>query len=833
MGSSKYVGRIGALAFALGVGIGIGATPGVAWADESSDNTPSVSPNTDSPAASGSGVGTSDKPMRNNRKAQRAAKADAGTSTEDAEPSRKRRQRTVREDASAETPKVERTRVPTPEPDDDSSSAATTVEPAPRKLVASVAKVPVITADVVAPPQPDIVERASATTRVRLVELLTSGLTPKDAPVAPVASPTMWVLAAAARRQLGQVDAAIVNPPDETGVVTGEVVVTDADTAVASGPGKGTVVVIVDGDTVSFEYTPTKVARHAAAAVDAGPDLKTDSFVLTVVDGAGDITTVPITVEIAPANAAPKVTVSRPRLSPFGDGEVRLSVRVRDFDGDSYTYVLSPTAKGGTVTIDEVGHISYMPTDEARHAAASADATEADKTDTFDVTVTDGYGGVTTVTLTVPVKPDNVDPDVRVLTRTSLFRATVSGVVIARDPNGDPLTYEVGDTNKGGTVVIDERGRFTYTPTAPAQHAAAADDASQLDKQDSFVITVADDHGGVTRTLVTVAVKPANVAPTSASVTDVFTNPNTGVVTGAVTAVDADGDSFTYRSASTTRKGTVSIAEDGTFVYTPSESARVRASRPFAPRGAKIDSFRVTIDDGHGGTTVLTVRVGIAPLGGDNHAPVDGAFTAGTPNVFTGKVTGSVSATDPDQDLLSYIGTGVTPKGSVVVDADGTFTYTPSDAARHQAGADDATEQDKQDTFVVTASDAFGGSLAIPVTVTIRPSANRAPSQLSYTADTDEATGLVSGQVSAKDADGDLLTYRGTTVTEKGSVVVTGAGAFTYVPTDAARAAAGAPKAPLSDKRDAFVVTVDDGHGGTSDITVRVTIVPATVTATL
>ena len=847
--SSKHVGRIGALAFALGVGIGIGATPGVAWADDSGDSTPSVSSNAESTASAAKDTKTDDqKPARKSKRAGRAdtaADTDIDTDADADTPSRHRPLRTVREDAPVKTPKVERTRVRSTEPDDDAGSAAT-VTPAPAKVVAAVAEVHVVPADVIAPAN-DTAQRATATTRVRLGELLSSVLNPKDAPVAPVASPAMWLLAAAARRQLGQTDQVtmaslrsavvaeqpVVNPPDDAGVVTGEVVVPDADTAVASGPSKGTVAVSVSGDTVSFTFTPTKQARHAAAAVGADPALKADSFVLTVVDGSGDITTVPITVEIAPANTPPTIQLTKPRLSPFGSAEVRSSIRVRDADGDAYTFTLSPTAKGGTVTIDEDGHMSYLPTDEARHAAGASNATEADKTDTYTVTVADGYGGVTVVTVTVPIKPDNIDPEVKVRTRTSPLRSTVTGVVIAKDPNGDPLTYEVGDTNKGGTVVIDQRGRFTYTPSPQARHAAAADNASQLDKQDSFVITVTDDHGGVTKTLVTVAVKPANVAPTAASVKDVFTNPNTGVVTGAVTAVDADGDSFTYRTASTTRKGTVSVAEDGTFVYTPSEAARAQASRPFAPRSAKIDSFRVTIDDGHGGTTTLTVRVGIAPLGGDNHAPVDGTFTAGAPNVFTGKVTGTVTATDPDQDSLSYSGTGLTPKGSVVVNADGTFTYTPSAAARHQAGADNATEQDKVDTFVVTASDGFGGTLAVPVTVSIKPSANRAPSQLSYTSTTDDATGLVSGQVSAKDADGDLLTYRGTAVTEKGSVVVTSTGGFTYVPTDAARAAAGAPKAPLSDRRDAFTVTVDDGHGGTSDITVRVTIVPTTVTSVL
>ncbi|MEW5812680.1 MAG: Ig-like domain-containing protein [Actinomycetota bacterium] len=834
--SSKHIGRIGALAFALGIGIGVGATPGVAWADESSDtvtSTSSVTTKTDSTPSVASNKTDDDKPAQSTRKSKRAARADADADADaDAKPSGDRPHRKLRQTDTGEAQKVERTRVRPSEPDNEAASSD--VAPAPQKVIAPAPEpqsaAPAVVDVVTAPVEP--ADPPPAITRVRFAHLLSDLLAPKDAPTAPVTSPAMWVLAAAARRQLGVAEQPIVNPPDDAGVVTGEVVVPDAETAVASGPGKGTVVVSVSGDTVSFTYTPTKQARHAAAAVGAGPELTADGFVLTITDGAGEVTTVPISVVVAPANAQPKVTVSGPRLS-LTSAEVRASVRVRDADGDAYTFALSPTAKGGTVTIDEDGHLSYLPTDAARHAAAAADATAADKTDTFDVTVTDGYGGVTVVTLTVPIKPDNVDPDVRVRTRTSPFSDEVTGRVIAKDPNGDPLTYEVGGTNKGGTVVIDDQGRFVYTPSAQARHEAAADDASQLDKQDSFVITVTDEHGGITKTLVTVAVKPANVAPTSASTKDVFTNPNTGVVTGVITAVDADGDSFTYRYATNTRKGTVSIADDGTFVYTPSEAARAQASRPFAPRRAKIDSFRVTIDDGHGGTTTLTVRVGIAPVGGENNAPVDGTFTAGTPNVFTGKVSGSVTATDPDQDLLSYSGSGLTPKGSVVVNADGTFSYTPSAAARHQAGADNATEADKVDTFVVTASDGFGGTLDIAVTVSVKPSANRAPSQVSYTADTDEVTGLVSGQVTAKDGDGDLLTYRGTTVTEKGSVVVTSAGAFTYVPTDAARVAAGAPKAPLSDKRDSFVVTVDDGHGGTSDITVRVTIVPLTVSTSV
>ncbi|KRE28614.1 hypothetical protein ASG82_05000 [Mycobacterium sp. Soil538] len=867
MGFSRHIGRIGALAVALGVGTGVGACPGIAWADESTDSTSSVAgpssrgddaakadpaPNAGDAATDDPGDGAGDTDTHEDAD-DAGAPVDSDTDAEDAEsesdaaPARERSGRRVHHaPPKTEAAAVERTRraeldAPAPDVTPDAPAVEpvreTAVAPAPAPSVA-----PAVV-DTAVPAAPEVTDPPAATARIRLTDLLSSLLTPRGAPTAPAESPAMWVLAAAARRQLGHTETAalvsasqepvaelpVVNDPDDAGVVTGSVVVPGAAAAVASTPpGKGAVTVSLSGDTVSFTYTPTRQARHAAAALGAGDDAKTDSFVLTVSDSAGVLTSLPITVPIAPANAVPKVTVTTPRVS-LTSAEVRASVRVRDADGDSFTFAVSPTAKGGSVTVDEDGHISYVPTDAARHAAAAADATDADKTDTFDVTVADGYGGLVTVTVTVPVKPDNIDPTVTVRTRSSLFSDTVTGVVKVKDPNGDPVTYDVSPSAKGGTVTIDEKGRFVYTPSAQARHAAAADDASRRDKQDTFLVTVTDDHGGITRTLVTVGIKPANTPPATAATRDVFTNPNTGVVTGAVVAVDADGDPFTYRFPTKTRKGAVEIDEDGGFTYTPTEQARAQASKPWA----RADAFRVTIDDGHGGTTTLTVRVTIAPLGGPNQAPTDGGFTASQPGAFTGKVTGSVTATDPDRDLLTFTGSGPTAKGAVVVDADGTFTYTPSDAARHQATADNATEADLLDTFTVTASDGYGGTLDIPVTVAIKPSVNRAPARGTYTADADALTGVVSGRVGAVDADGDLLTYRGTTVTEKGSVVVYNAGDFTYTPTDDARAAAGAPTATLADKRDSFTVTVDDGHGGTLAVTVRVTILPASVSSAL
>lgn len=513
----------------------------------------------------------------------------------------------------------------------------------------------------------------------------------------------------------------IVNAPNASGQVTGSVTVIDPEgrplTYTVSAPGKGTVTVTQNNGVLSFTYTPRATAQHAAAANGAPSDAKTDSFTITVTDGQRGVTTVPVTVTVAPANVAPTATVKV--TSSWFSAKVFVTVSGKDADRDSLTYTASATAKGGKVTQGADGEFTYTPTAAAQHAAASAGATDADKRDTFDVVIDDGHGGLSTVSVTVAIQPGNTTPAAAVRTSSSWFSAKVTGTVSAKDPEGDPLTFTASATDKGGSVVINSRGRFTYTPSDAARHAAAAADATDEDKQDSFEITVSDGHGGVTTVAVAVDIKPANSAPTRASASEVFTNPNSGVTTGKITAVDADGDPMTYVAVSGTRKGELVLAPDGTFSYVPTAEARAEASKRFAPSWDRTDSFRVTVDDGYGGTTTLTVRVGIAPLGHGNQNPAGGTSTAGQPNSSSGKVGGTASASDVERDVLTYGGSGPTPKGSVIVDAAGGFVYTPTDAARLLAGAPGATAADKQDTFTVTVTDGYGGTLAIPVTVVI------------------------------------------------------------------------------------------------------------------
>ena len=159
-------------------------------------------------------------------------------------------------------------------------------------------------------------------------------------------------------------------------------------------------------------------------------------------------------------------------------------------------------------------------------------------------------------------------------------------------------------------------------------------------------------------------------------------------------------------------------------------------------------------------------------------------------------VTGSVSATDANGNTLSFSAGNAPQHGSVVVNSDGTFTYTPS---ANYNGAD---------SFTVTVSDGQGGSTTSTVSVGVT-AANDAPTTANVTVSTSEDT-PISGTIVASDVDGDSLSFAKGSDPTHGSVVVNADGTFTYTPSANYNGA------------DSFTVTVSDGQGGTTTSTVSV-----------
>ncbi len=195
-----------------------------------------------------------------------------------------------------------------------------------------------------------------------------------------------------------------------SGVVTGRD--TDDDRLSYAAPdttAKGAVSLDTAGG--AFTYTPAALARHAAARLGASTADTTDTFTVTISDGRGGTAAVPVTAPVSPANGTPAAGAPSAGTPDPGTGVVTGRVGATDPDGDPLTFATqSTTGKGGVAIDATTGSFSYTPTPTARQNAAAPGATDADRQDSFTVSITDGYGGAATATVAVAIAPAEPTP---------------------------------------------------------------------------------------------------------------------------------------------------------------------------------------------------------------------------------------------------------------------------------------------------------------------------------------------------------------------------------------------------------------------------------------
>ena len=108
---------------------------------------------------------------------------------------------------------------------------------------------------------------------------------------------------------------------------------------------------------------------------------------------------------VDPANSAPVATAPTVGAPDPATGMLAGRINVTDPDGDPLTYSTSIPAAKGTVAMTGSGEFTYTPTDAARQQAANITATDNDRTDGFSVSASDGHGGVIVIAVSVPVVP--------------------------------------------------------------------------------------------------------------------------------------------------------------------------------------------------------------------------------------------------------------------------------------------------------------------------------------------------------------------------------------------------------------------------------------------
>ncbi len=241
-----------------------------------------------------------------------------------------------------------------------------------------------------------------------------------------------------------------------------------------------------------------------------------------------------------------------------------------------------------------------------------------------------------------------------------------------------------------GALTLNADGSFTYTP------------ATGFSGTDTFTYRADDGDDLSAPATVTISV---NGPPTAQNDTYAATE-DVALVVMASTGVlandaDAEGDPMTAALVDGPANGTLTLNPNGSFTYTP------------AADFSGTDTFTYRASDGNASSSLATVTINVA---GANDAPVamPDAYEVDEDATLAVDPSEGLLANDYDMEnssLSAVLISGPT-HGTLALNADGSFTYTPS------------SNYFGSDSFTYRALDGQLSSAATTVSITVRPIAD-------------------------------------------------------------------------------------------------------------
>ncbi|WP_325436430.1 retention module-containing protein [Pseudomonas nitroreducens] len=349
--------------------------------------------------------------------------------------------------------------------------------------------------------------------------------------------------------------------------------------------------------------------------------------------------------------------------------------------------------------------------------------------------------------------PPNLAPEFSegsngVLNLTTAEDTLLTGTFAARDPNGDTISYSVGQAPANGLLVLNPNGTWQYNPNGDYNGA------------DSFTVIVTDARGATSTLVVNVGIIPVNDAPVAtgtytSTVTDTAANDSFADIKGQLTATDVDDTNLTWSGSAKGAYGELTVNADGSYTYVVDANA-VNA----LPLGQNpSESFTVTVTDPSGATDTRVITINVQ---GANDTPVaqDGQASVTEDSVIGGQLV----ATDRDTGSTLTFTTNGNPPAGFTLKPDGSWTFDGKDPAyQHLAEGETQVVQ-----VPYTVTDEHGATSTATLTVTLTGT-NDAPVALPGAATTEENT-VLNGQVpAASDVDGSVTGYQLTTGVGQGN----------------------------------------------------------------
>lgn len=416
--------------------------------------------------------------------------------------------------------------------------------------------------------------------------------------------------------------------------------------------------------------------------------------------------------------------------------------------------------------------------------------------DSFTYQASDLLSNSNTATVSITVNPTSGGPigntppvannDSFNATEDTLLNISIGGVLANdTDANGNLLTAVLVTPPQHGTLVLLPTGMFTYTPdpnySGPDSFTYQASDLLSLSNVATVSITVAGTND---------APVSANDSYTTATNTVLNVPVGTGVLANDS---DADSDPLTATLVANASNGNVVLNPNGSFTYTPTAGFN------------GTDTFTYRANDGTTNGNLATVTITVGAAANSSPTAANDNYNLNEDQMLTTVAANGVlfNDSDPENDTLTAVLVSNPSHGTVLLNPNGTFTYTPD------------ANYNGTDSFTYQANDGTSNSNVATVTFTIA-AVNDAANGGSDSYDLDEgdtltvaAPGVLANDV---DPEGSSLTANLVSNVQHGTLTLNSNGSFTYTPN------------ALFNGTDSFTYSANDGSTNSTPITVTLNV---------
>ncbi|MBL1173643.1 beta strand repeat-containing protein [Pantanalinema sp. GBBB05] len=555
----------------------------------------------------------------------------------------------------------------------------------------------------------------------------------------------------------------------------------------------GTGVLTNDSDLEGSTLTATIVGNPTSGTVTLNPDgsfvytpntgfTGTDNFTYRASDGFSNSNLATVLLTVTASVNAPPTAVNDSYTAIAGASRTVSAVQGvlsndTDLNSDPLTATSVSGPTSGSLTLSPDGSFVYTPNTGFTGA------------DSFVYQVSDGtVSSTATVSLTVVNNtPPVASPDTYTAVVNTPLSVDILNGVLGNDTDAEavaPLTASVVTNPASGSLTLAPNGSFIYTPNAGFQGT------------DTFVYQAND---GTVNSAV-----PATVTITVTTNNPPVANPDTYTIAGGgantispIAGVlandsDADGNLLTATVVTGPAQGSLTLNPNGAFVYTPNAGF------------TGVDTFTYQARDGITNSAPATVTLSVVT----NTAPViqnDTYTTSANRALSVSVATAGVLAndTDADNNPLSAVIVDPSSNGTLLLNRDGTFLYTPN------AGFTGT------DRFTYRASDGLQSSSVGTVTIVVNANATPVPQPDSYSVNRNNVLSVPLAQgVLNNDTDpnGDPLTAALVGNVASGTLTFNPNGTFVYTPNTGFTG------------NDGFTYQVSDGNSTSAPVSVTITV---------